>query len=706
MSTRSLTRTAVLLALLPGVALGQGLDYPPSPRDGTVDVYHGVRVPDPYRWLEDEASDETQAWIAAQNDLTFAYLDDLPGRDRIEARLTELYDYERFGVPEQEGGRYFFTRNDGLQNQPVLYVADGLDAEPRVLIDPNTLTEDGTQALGGWHVSPDGRLIAYAISDGGSDWRIWRVRDVETGEDLPDELRHIKFSGVSWSRDSAGFYYSRYPLGEDGRADDQQAVRVFYHRLGDAQEDDALVHEAEVETHNPYASVTEDGRFLIIGHYEGYLANAVYFKRLEGTGAAPEAPATPVFDAWDARYSFLGNVGETLLFSTTLDAPNTRVIAVGAPNPGRIREVVPESEQALRSVSIVGRHIVAQYLEDARSRVRVFNLAGQPVREVELPGVGTASGFVGHMDDPETFYTFSGFTEPGAVYRYDVSTGESTLFRRPDTGVDPDRFETRQVFYESRDGTRVPMFIVHHKGIRLDGDNPTLLYGYGGFNVSITPSFSPARLAWIEMGGVYAVPNLRGGGEYGKAWHIAGTKANKQNVFDDFIAAAEWLIENGYTSTPRLAIQGGSNGGLLVGACMTQRPDLFGACLPAVGVLDMLRYHTQSANARQWSDDYGISENPEDFRTLWAYSPYHNVRTGACYPPTLITTAEGDDRVMPWHSYKFAAMLQRAQDCENPVLIRIETRAGHGAGKPLSKAIRETADVYAFIAATLGMEVE
>jgi protease II len=412
MSTRSLTRTAVLLALLPGVALGQGLDYPPSPRDGTVDVYHGVRVPDPYRWLEDEASDETQAWIAAQNDLTFAYLDDLPGRDRIEARLTELYDYERFGVPEQEGGRYFFTRNDGLQNQPVLYVADGLDAEPRVLIDPNTLTEDGTQALGGWHVSPDGRLIAYAISDGGSDWRIWRVRDVETGEDLPDELRHIKFSGVSWSRDSAGFYYSRYPLGEDGRADDQQAVRVFYHRLGDAQEDDALVHEAEVETHNPYASVTEDGRFLVIGHYEGYLANAVYFKRLEGTGAAPEAPATPVFDAWDARYSFLGNVGETLLFSTTLEAPNTRVIAVGAPNPDRVREVVPESEQALRSVSIVGRHIVAQYLEDARSRVRVFNLAGQPVREVDLP--------LRRLDRREH------------------------LFRRPEVDFDPDAYEARR----------------------------------------------------------------------------------------------------------------------------------------------------------------------------------------------------------------------------------------------------------------------
>lgn len=675
--------------------------YPDARRDGTVDTYHGVRVPDPYRWLENETSDETQAWIAAENEVTNAYLDALPARGRIEARLTELYNYERFGIPEEEGGRYFYSRNDGLQNQSVLYVADALDATPRVLIDPNTFSEDGTQALGGTEVSPDGKLLAYAVSDGGSDWRIWRVRDVETGQDLPDTLGDIKFSGVSWTSDNAGFYYSRYPRDADGNADDQQAVAVYHHRLGTPQDQDPLVYEADVETHNPYATVTEDGNFLIVSHFDGYLANAVYMIRLEN--GLPATEPAPIFDKWDGQYDFIGNVGETLFFTTTKDAPNSRVIAVGAANPDRVREVLPEQDLAIQGVSLIGRHIVAQFIQDAKTAVRVYTLTGQPVREVELPGVGSASGFAGHITSPETFYSFSGFTQPGAIYRYDVTTGESELFRQPEVLFDLNQFETSQVFYESNDGTKVPMFLVHKKGITLDGTNPTLLYGYGGFNISLTPSFRASRLAWVEMGGVYAVANLRGGGEYGEAWHIAGTKANKQNVFDDFIAAAEWLIEAGYTSTPKLAIEGGSNGGLLVGACMTQRPDLFGACVPHVGVLDMLRYHTQSANARQWSDDFGLSEDPEGFRYLWAYSPLHNVRVGACYPPTLITTAEGDDRVKPWHSYKFAAALQRAQDCDNPVMIRIETRAGHGAGKPLSKAIRETADIYAFLVDQLDM---
>lgn len=699
MRTRHL---AALLALLPVTALAQPIDYPPSPRDGTVDVYHGVTVPDPYRWLENETSEETQAWIAAQNRITDAYLDSLPVRDRIEERLTELLNYERFGIPESEGGRYFYTRNDGLQNQSVLYVADSLDAEPRVLIDPNTFTEDGTQALAAWEVSPDGRHLAYAVSDGGSDWKIWRIRDIDTGEDLAETLVDIKFSGVSWTPEGDGFYYSRYPRDDQNRPDDQRHVSVYYHQLGTPQEADAKVYEAPDPKHDAYAQVTEDGRFLVIYHQHGYLANAVYIRPLD----TPDAAVTPIFDGWDATYGFLGNVGQTLFFSTTLDAPNSRVIAVGAANPDRVREVLPEREQALQDVALVGRHIVAEYLQDARSSVRIHDLAGQFVREVELPGVGTAAGFAGDLDDPETFYAYSGFTQPGAIYRYDVATGRSELFRQPQVGFDLDAFETRQVFYESKDGTRVPMFIVHKKGLELDGDNPTLLYGYGGFNVSLTPRFSASRLAWIEMGGVFAQPSLRGGGEYGKAWHLAGTKGNKQNVFDDFIAAAEWLIDQGYTSTPRLAIEGGSNGGLLVGACMTQRPDLFGACVPRVGVLDMLRYHTQSANARQWADDYGLSENPEDFRYLWAYSPLHNIRVGACYPPTFIPTAEGDDRVKPWHSYKFAAALQRAQDCANPIFIRIETRAGHGAGKPLSKSIRETADVYAFLVDQLDMQLD
>jgi prolyl oligopeptidase len=675
--------------------------YPDARRDGTVDNYHGTRVADPYRWLENETSDETQSWIAAQNEITNAYLDSLPARDRIEARLTELYNYERFGTPEEEGGRYFYSRNDGLQNQSVLYVADSLDATPRVLIDPNTFSEDGTQALGGTEVSPNGKLLAYAVSDGGSDWRIWRVRDIDSGRDLADTLRHIKFSGVSWESDNSAFYYSRYPLGDDGNADDQQAVAVYRHELGTSQDADTLVYEAEVETHNPYATVTDDGQFLIVSHFDGYLANAVYFKRI----GEPNAQVTPLFDKWDGQYNFLGNTGDTMFFTTTKDAPNSRIIAVNAAAPDRVREIIPEQDQALQGVSLVGGHLIAQFIEDAKSAIRIYNLDGVLVREVSLPGVGTAGGFGGHADKSETFYSFSGFTQPGAIYRYDAATGESELFRQPQVLFDLNKFETKQVFYKSKDGTRVPMFLVHKKGLSLDGSNPTLLYGYGGFNISLTPSFRASRLAWVEMGGVYAVANLRGGGEYGEAWHIDGTKANKQNVFDDFIAAAEWLIDEGYTSTPKLAIQGGSNGGLLVGACMTQRPDLFGACLPAVGVLDMLRYHTQSANARQWSDDFGLSEDPDGFHYLWAYSPLHNVRVGACYPPTLITTAEGDDRVKPWHSYKFAAALQRGQDCDNPTLIRIETRAGHGAGKPLSKSIRETADIYAFLVDQLDMHL-
>jgi prolyl oligopeptidase len=706
MHTRVLTGwSGVLAAMAVGAgvpAQAQTFVYPPAERQAVVDEYHGVKVPDPYRWLEDEQSEQSQAWIRAQNAITFAHLDAIPARDRLVERITELFNYERFSIPFEEGGKYFWSRNDGLQNQSVLYVADSLESEPRVLIDPNTFSADGTVALAGMSVSPDGRLIAYAVSDGGSDWKLWRVMDVGSGALLDDVIEHTKFTGVSWDRDSSGFYYSRYPLGADGKADDQQSLSVYHHVLGTAQDQDELVHRAEVPEHNAYASVTEDGKFLMIYHSHGYLANAVYAKRLED----PAAEVKPVFDKWDARYDFLGNVGETLFFSTTLEAPNTRVIAVGAPNPGRIREIIPEQEQPAQGVSLVGRHLVIEYLQDARSVVKVFDITGRHLRDVDLPDIGSASGFGGHMDKTETFYSFTGFTSPGAIYRYDVATGESELFREPKVKADLDQFETTQVFYESKDGTKVPMFIVHRKGIELTGQNPTLLYGYGGFNIALTPSFSVSRLTWLEMGGVFALANLRGGGEYGEAWHLAGTKGNKQNVFDDFIAAAEWLIAEGYTSTPKLAIEGGSNGGLLVGACMTQRPDLYGACVPHVGVLDMLRYHLQSANARQWSDDYGLSEIEEDFRAQWAYSPYHNVRDAACYPPTLVVTAEGDDRVMPWHSYKFAAMLQHAQACDNPVLIRIETRAGHGGGKPLSMAIKETADVYAFLIKHLGMDVQ
>ncbi|MCC7390069.1 MAG: S9 family peptidase [Phycisphaerales bacterium] len=676
--------------------------YPAAPRQAVIDDYHGVKVADPYRWLEDENSAETQAWIAAENQITSAELDSIPVRDRLVERLTDLFNYERFGIPAEEGGRYFYSRNDGLQNQSVLYVAESLDATARVLIDPNKFTADGTQSLADYAVSPDGRFIAYGVSDGGSDWNTWFVMDVGTGEKLADTIADIKYTGVAWDRDSSGFYYSRYPAGAEGKPDDQASLMVYHHALGSTQADDTVVHKAEDPTHNAYGAPSEDGRFLVITHEKGYLANAVYAKRL----GDPAAELVTLFDAWDAQYRFLGNVGETLFFATTKDAPNQRVVAVGAANPDRIREVIPQSAEPIQGASMIGRHLVVQYLADAKSLVKVFDLTGQMVREVDLPGIGSAGGFGGHADRAETFYAFNGFTQPGAVYRYDVATGESTLFRQPEVKFDLDAFETEQVFYESKDGTRVPMFLVYKKGMERNGDNPTLLYGYGGFNVPITPRFSVARLVWVEMGGIYAVANLRGGGEYGEDWHLAGTKERKQNVFDDFIGAAEWLIDEGYTSTPRLAIEGGSNGGLLVGACMTQRPDLFGACVPHVGVMDMLRYHLQSANARQWSDDFGISEDAEGFRYLWEYSPYHNLRDGLSYPPTLVTTAEGDDRVSPWHSYKFAAMLQHAHVGPNPVLIRIESRAGHGAGKPLSKTILETADVYAFLAKHLGMETE
>lgn len=680
----------------------QSFEYPPAHREIVVDDFFGVKIADPYRWLEDEDSADTQAWIKAENKLTFDYLDSLPMRDKLVERMTKLFNFERYGIPFEEGGKYFYTHNDGLQNQSVLFVADSLDGEPRVLIDPNTFTADGTQALSGYTVSPDGRYIAYGVSDGGSDWKVWYVMDIDTGEKLADEIRHTKFSGVSWDRDSSGFYYSRYPLAADGSDDDQASLIVYHHTLGETQENDPLVYTADDPTHNAYAQVTEDGKYLIIALFKGYLANAMYYRSLSD----PEGTVKPIFDKWDAQYEYLGNEGNAMFFSTTLDAPNSRVVMVDVNNPSAIVEVIPEQDEPLQGVSFVGDHLVAQYLKDAKSVVKVYALGGQLVTQVKLPGIGSVRGFGGHAKRTETFYSFSGFTQPGAIYRYDIATGQSELFRQPKIDMDMDQFETEQVFYPSKDGTTIPMFLVHKKGIKLDGTNPTLLYGYGGFNISLTPRFSVSRLVWVEMGGIYAVANLRGGGEYGESWHLAGTKLNKQNVFDDFIAGAEWLIDQGYTSTPKLAIEGGSNGGLLIGACMTQRPDLYGACIPHVGVLDMLRYHLQSANARQWADDFGIAEKEDEFRAQLAYSPYHNVIDGRRYPPTLITTAEGDDRVSPWHSYKFAAMLQHAHVGHDPVLIRIESRAGHGGGKPLSKAIREIADVYAFLIKHLDIPVE
>ncbi|MCP4899497.1 MAG: S9 family peptidase [bacterium] len=694
-------------ALLLGVACDYGptqtsLAYPEAPRGVQVDMYFGENVADPYRWLEEVDTEETAAWVAAQNDLAVPFLTTIPQREEIKQRLTELWNFERFGIPEEEGGKYLFTRNDGLQDQSVVYVTESLAEEARVLLDPNAFSEDGTIALSSWIPSPNGRFIAYSTSDGGTDWKSWKVRLIDTGEDQADFITRCKFTDVSWSRDSGGFYYSAYPANDDGSGDGSKPVSLFFHRLGTEQDQDQLIYETpEGKGFNAYGSVTEDGRYLIVNYFEGYNSNAISVLRLD----RPGRKLVDLLPEWDALYTFLGSSGPELYFQTTKDAPMGRIVAINADRrgPSSWREIVPEAEEALRGASYVDESIVASYLKDAHSLVRVFGTNGSLTRTVELPGIGTTYGFDGHGNSSETFYAYSDYITPEAIYRYDVETGESTLFRRADTGFDTDQYETRQVFFSSKDGTQVPMFITHKKGITQDGSNPTLLYGYGGFNSSQTPSYRTARVVWLEMGGILAIANLRGGGEYGEEWHLAGTKLNKQNVFDDFIAAAEYLIGEGYTSTPRLAVQGGSNGGLLVGAVITQRPELFGAALPAVGVLDMLRYHLPSANARQWSSDLGLSENKDEYHALRAYSPYHNITDETCYPPTLVTTADHDDRVVPWHSFKFGAALQYAQGCSNPILVRVETRAGHGSGKPTWMRIEDVADQWAFLAKILEM---
>jgi prolyl oligopeptidase len=706
MRTRLLT--ALVLACLPA-ALSAQVAYPKTRTVEQVDDFHGTKVPDPYRWLEALDAPDVKSWVEAQNALTMPYLKAIPGRDAIEKRLTELWNYERYGTPSKEGSRYFYSYNPGLKNQNIIYVAESLAAEPRVLFDPNTFSEDGTVSLAGMDVSPNAKVAAYAKSDGGTDWRDWYFRDIDTGEDLKDHLTFTKFSGLSWARDNSGVYYSRYPEGANGKGDDKKQVSIYFHKLGTPQSEDKKLYDLDgAPQHrgldpNPYASATEDGRYLVISASAGYFENLVGFIDLKD----PHQTFRPIISEWKARYDYIGNDGPTFYFSTTDNAPNSKVIAINVqhPEPANWKEIIPEAAEPLQGSGYVGRHIVAEYLKDAKSLVKVFDGHGKHVRDVELPGIGSAGGFGGHADDTETFYSYTSFTTPGESYRYDIATGKSDLFKRPAVaGHNPGLFETKQVFYTSKDGTKIPMFIVHKKGIKLDGSNPLLLYGYGGFNSSNTPSYSSSRMAWIEMGGVYALANIRGGGEYGKKWHEAGTKAHKQNVFDDFIAAAEYLIKEKYTSSKKLAIQGGSNGGLLVGACITQRPDLFGAALPAVGVLDMLRYHTASANARNWSTDYGLSENKDDFAAQFKYSPVHNAKR-ACYPPILITTADHDDRVVPWHSFKFAAAVQSAQTCDNPVLIRVETRAGHGAGKPTWMIIEEVADQWAFLTKHLDMTV-
>lgn len=683
----------------------QPLKYPSSRKVEQIDSYHSVQVVDSYRWLEDPDSDETRAWVEAQNQVTFDYLNQISVREQLKQRLTQLWDYEKYSIPFKQGDRYFYFKNDGLQNQSVLYTLKSLDAEPKVLLDPNTLSEDGTVALSGIALAEDGKVMAYGLSTSGSDWQEWKVRDVDTGEDLSDHLNWVKFSGASWTHDGQGFFYSRYdePNEKTKLEDVNYFQKLFYHRLGTSQSKDVLIYERPDQKEWGFnGGVTEDGRYLIISVWQGTSPkNLLFYKDLND----PNASVVELVNEFEASYSFIDNDGSVFWIQTDLNAPRGRVLAIDTCNPDRQwQEVIPQASETLESVGLLNNQFVADYLQDAQTQIKIFDLNGSFIREVALPGIGSAGGFGGKRYDTETFYSFTSFTTPATIYRYDMTTGESSVFRQPQVDFNPDNYETKQVFYSSKDGTQVPMFITHKKGVQLDGNNLTYLYAYGGFNVSLTPSFSVGVLVWMEMGGIYALANLRGGGEYGEEWHQAGMKLNKQNVFDDFIVAAEWLVANKYTSPAKLAIGGGSNGGLLVGACMIQRPDLFGATLPAVGVMDMLRFHKFTIGWA-WTSEYGSPDDQEEFKALYAYSPLHNLKPGTSYPATMITTADHDDRVVPAHSFKFAAALQAAHNGTAPVLIRIDTKAGHGAGKPTAKTIEEIADRWAFLVQALDVPV-
>lgn len=701
---------AFVAAALAAAAHGAtALKYPATPRIDTYETHFGVRVDDPYRWLENDVRNDPRVrqWVDAENEVTNAYLATLPRRAAIEERLRELWNFEKFTLPQERGGKYFFQRNDGLQNQFALYVQESLTAAPRLLIDPNTWSKDGATALAEWSASPDGRHVAYTIQDGGSDWRTVRVIDVATGEVAKQELQWAKFTSVDWLADSSGFFYSRFPAPEKGQEFQSLNLNqsVYLHRLGTAQADDRLVFATPDRPKLLHGTeITDDGRWLLIQSVEGtderYEVSLLDLRD-------PKAVPRLIVPGFEHSFDLIGNQGDTIFLKTNKGASNYRIVKFDARAKGPVNfiEVVPESKSLLEDASVVGDKLIASYLEDAKSVVRVFGLDGAARGAVQLPGIGYAAGFSGEYGNDETFYSYSSFNSPPALYRYDAATGASTVFKAPKTPFDASQYVVRQVFFPSKDGTKVPMFIAHRKGLDLSKGAPTLLYGYGGFNISLPPAFSTSRLAWMEMGGVYAVANLRGGGEYGKTWHDAGRLLEKQNVFDDFIAAGEFLIREGVTTKDQLAILGGSNGGLLVGAVVNQRPDLFAAALPAVGVMDMLRYDQFTAG-RYWVDDYGAPSDEKYFAYLRGYSPYHNIRGGKDYPAILVTTADTDDRVVPGHSFKYAAALQAADIGPKPHLIRIETRAGHGSGKPTEKIIEEFADQWAFIAEHTGMNAK
>ncbi|HEY3133494.1 MAG TPA: prolyl oligopeptidase family serine peptidase [Gemmatimonadaceae bacterium] len=758
-SRTSISTSLISVFLVAGALSAQTnapLSYPPAARGTQVDLYHGTSIADPYRWLEDVDSPATKEWVAAQNRLTDSFLASIPQRTAIRTRLTQLWNYARYSAPFKENGRYFYFQNTGLQNQSVLYVQDGLGGAPHVLLDPNILSSDGTVALSGTAASDDGRYLAYSLSTSGSDWQELHVRDVNSGRDLPDVVKWVKFSGISWTRDNRGFFYSRYdePTSGNKMTNTNKNHKLYYHRVGEAQSRDELVYDRPDQPDWLFdGTVTDDGQYLIITVSQGTdVRTRLYFIDLDNPGKPQiDNPVVRLIDRLDAEYAFVGNRGTMFYVRTDRNAPKGRIIAISIDNPREERwnTIIPEGKDALQDATMAGDDIVTNYLQDAHSSVRFYTGSRddrryqdrprpgqqpqQPPRnpgsiyddtstapiemreraqaigggfsfrgELPLPGIGTVGEIHGRQGDDEVFYSFTSFLYPTTIYRYDLKSRRNEVFRTPKVAFDPTAYETRQVFYTSKDGTRVPMFITAKKGIQLDGSNPTLLYAYGGFDISMTPSFSPANLAWLEMGGIYALANLRGGGEYGKAWHEGGMLANKQNVFDDFIAAAQYLIQQKYTSTTKLAVRGGSNGGLLIGAVENQRPDLFGATLPEVGVMDMLRFQKFTIGWA-WTSDYGSSDSPDQFKYLLAYSPLHNIKPGTCYPPTLAFTADHDDRVVPGHTFKYVATLQAAQNCPNPILVRIETKSGHGAGRPTSKLIDEAADRFAFLVKELHM---
>jgi prolyl oligopeptidase len=690
--------------MIGALALGllmSDLTYPVTRRSDFAETLHGISMPDPYRWLEDDNSDETKLWVKAQNKVTFEYLDNLPDREKIKALLSTNWQFDSYSAPSKQGKHYFYGYSDGITNQPLLYVTDDIKKEGRVLMDPNKLSSDGTVALGSTSVSPDGKKLAYSLQRGGSDWQEWKVRDVATGKDTEDYIQWSKFSGAGWTKDSKGFYYSRYDAPKPGEALSGANFfqKLYFHKLGTPQSDDPLIYQSQENKEWGFgASESEDGRYLIISVSKGTFPENQILYRDNQIGGEPQF----LFKGFDAGYTFLGNDGQILYFSTDKDAPNKRIVSVDLRQRNQIlREVVSESKEPLESASIVGDTLFCSYLADASTKVVQFDLKTRKVlREVKLPGIGSAGGFDGRREDKETFYTYSSYNSPSAVYHLDVQSGKSKLWKRPKLGFDPGEFVVERVFYRSFDGTKIPLFLVHKKGLKRDGENPTLLYAYGGFNIAVTPRYSKGFMGWLQIGGTLAVACIRGGSEYGNAWHDSGKLFNKKNCFKDFIAAAEYLIAEKITSPKKLAIEGASNGGLLVGATLNMRPDLFGAALPGVGVMDMLRFHKFTIGWA-WASDYGSPDDPKDFEYLRSYSPYHNIVEGGKYPAVLVTTGDHDDRVVPAHSFKYTAALQRAQSGPAPVLIRIETSGGHGGGKPTSKVIDETADSWAFLAKNL-----